>query len=206
MESDPVISACIHGRNLEQITGKKGMTKARYPNLLNRVKGMISMNVLRKAQDNYNAKLEKMITDATKEASLEIAQYMCNKIAQNGGSSLSNGKYQKESLAEAYSIVYEVGNGMKLEDIAGRREKNNYPLASSKEIFPGMYVKKNGHIEEETTSTFDRDSRVCEICTRTIIEHCENQLKEKGNWFTSDLYDEVCNPSEPKTTCKKIGM
>ena len=206
MESDPVISACIHGRNLEQITGKKGMTKARYPNLLNRVKGMISMNVLRKAQDNYNAKLEKMITEASKEASLEVAQYMCNKIAQNGGSSLSNGKYQKESLAEAYSIVYEVGNGMKLEDIAGRGEKNNYPLASSKEIFPGMYVKKNGHIEEEITSTFDRDSRVCEICTRTIIEHCENQLKEKGNWFTSDLYDEVCNPSEPKTTCKKIGM
>ena len=207
MESDPDISACVHGRNLKQITGKAEMTEARFPNLLNKVKGLIAMNVLRKAQDNYNKKLEKMISDATKEASLEIAQYMCNKMTQGGGNTNKiNGTDPYKQLTPAYGIVYEVGNGMKLEDIAGRGEKNNYPLTSSKEIFPGIYVKKNGHVEEETTSTFDRDSRVCEICTRTIIEHCENQLKEKGNWFTSDLYDEVCNPSEPKTTCKKIGM
>ena len=127
MESDPVISACVHGRDLEQITGKKGMTKARYPNLLNKVKGMISMNVLRKAQDNYNAKLEKMITDATKEASLEIAQYMCNKIAQNGGKTNTiNGTHPDTKLTEAYGIVYEIGNGMRLEDIAGRGESSSH--------------------------------------------------------------------------------
>ena len=192
MESDPVISACIHGRNLEQITGKKGMTKARYPNLLNKVKGMISMNVLRKAQDNYNAKLEKMITDATKEASLEIAQYMCNKIAQNGGETNTiNGTHPETKLTQAYGIVYEIGNGMRLEDIAGRGESNS---------------SLNGNINRNVTSTFDRESRTCQICTTMTNEHCEMKLKKKGNWFISDRYEQVCNSGEPKTTCKSIVM
>lgn len=203
MESDPDISACVHGRNLKQITGKAEMTEARFPNLLNKVKGLIAMNVLRKAQDNYNKKLEKMIADATKEASLEIAQYMCNKMAQGGGNTNKiNGTDPDKKLTPAYGIVYEVGNGMKLEDIAGRGEGKSSLLTDSA-IYFGQTLKSS-KVEREVTSTFDKESRTCEICTTTVTKHCGYQKSYDG--FLIDQYDMVCNPDEPKTTCKKIGM
>ena len=222
MESDPDISACVHGRNLKQITGKAGMTEARFPNLLNKVKGLIAMNVLRKAQDNYNKKLEKMISDATKEASLEIAQYMCNKIAQTGGSSASNGTQPDTPLAPAYGIVYEVGNGMKLEDIAGRGESSSqlYDNKTGREKFEkGMEIANTalatlapivswfsprsmaarGSVHQKVTSTFDRESRTCEVCTENTIERC----KVDNGFFRSS---KTCNPEVQAPKCKTVQM
>ena len=82
IEQDPQIQFCVYGRNLSQITGKEQQTSGRFPNLLNQTKTMIAASALRKAQDNYNAKLNTAISDATKDASLDLAQYMCQK---NGG-------------------------------------------------------------------------------------------------------------------------
>ena len=86
IEQDPEIQYCVNGRSLEQITGKEGAsTTGRFPNLLNQVKMQIAVAALRQAQDNYNAKLNDAIATATRDASADLAQYMCQKIAENGG-------------------------------------------------------------------------------------------------------------------------
>ena len=236
MESDPDISACVHGRNLKQITGKAEMTEARFPNLLNKVKGLIAMNVLRKAQDNYNKKLEKMISDATKEASLEIAQYMCNKMTQGGGNTNKiNGTDPYKQLTPAYGIVYEVGNGMKLEDIAGRGDSvkslvdartdientarrneskgfigslENVAINTVDAIFRDntAVVTTHGGVTKEVTSIFDKESRTCEICTTITKEHCDKKLAKKNPFWKADEYENVCNSEVGKPSCRKVGM
>jgi hypothetical protein len=85
LESDQQISYCINGRDLSQINGKgskDNSTVARFPNLLNQYRVMIGMAALRKAQDNYNKKCTEEVAKATDGASLDIAQFMCQKISE----------------------------------------------------------------------------------------------------------------------------
>ena len=84
IESDPKIQYCVSGRDLSQITGKENQkTTARFPNLLNQVKMQIASSALRQAQDNYNEKLNYEIAEATKNASVDLAQYMCQMLPYN---------------------------------------------------------------------------------------------------------------------------
>ena len=117
IEQDPEISFCINGRNLEQITGKKDKTSARFPNLLNQQKMLIAASALRQAQDNYNAKFNKAVADATKDASADLAQYMCQMMPVAGGAPI--GAVDVETtLTPPYAISYEVGAGLDINTLA----------------------------------------------------------------------------------------
>ena len=118
IEQDPQISYCINGRSLDQITGVSGTkTTARFPNLLNQTKMLIASSALRKAQDNYNAKFNKAVADATKDASADLAQYMCQMMAVNGGAPVG-GTNVDTTLAPPYAISYEVGAGLDINALA----------------------------------------------------------------------------------------
>ena len=78
--SDPKIQFCTEGRSLDQITGEAKTTVKRFPNLLNQVKMQIALAALRQAQTNYQAKYNEYLTKATKDASADIAQYMCQML------------------------------------------------------------------------------------------------------------------------------
>ncbi|MEE1029568.1 MAG: hypothetical protein UIC65_00930, partial [Alphaproteobacteria bacterium] len=88
IEQDPEIQYCVAGRSLKNITGNDEMTEARFPNLLNSIKTMIAVSALRQAQDNYNKKFTEEVAKATADASLDIAQYMCQKAAQQGATDI----------------------------------------------------------------------------------------------------------------------
>jgi len=113
IESDPKIQYCVSGRDLSQITGKENQkTTARFPNLLNQVKMQIASSALRQAQDNYNEKLNYEIAEATKNASVDLAQYMCQMLPYNNGSGIGGTSIVETPLTEPYAISYDVSSGV----------------------------------------------------------------------------------------------
>ncbi len=190
IEQDPEIQFCINGRDLSQITGKAGQkTSGRFPNLLNQVKMQIAIAALRQAQDNYNAKLNYEISEATKNASVDLAQYMCQKIAENGGA--GGGDVNASTpLAPPYAISYDVGSGLTNEDLTrgGSGETSVTTTAGS-----GM--------TKTVTSIFSRDTRNCHVCTTISTQSC---TVKGGNWFRKK--NTSCKVETTGPTCEDIVM
>lgn len=203
IEQDPEIQFCVNGRDLSQITGKKNQkTSARFPNLLNQVKMQIAMSALRQAQDNYNAKFNKAVADATKDASADVAQYMCHKMAEMGATTLTS---PDVDLAPPYSISYEVGTGLKTEDLTtgghgvldlGKVSYKNggYLGGSNSDMSSGT---------KETTAVFNRESRVCHVCTTTVTQSCKTSGSK--SWFHNSR-NVSCTTNDPIEKCEDIPM
>lgn len=204
IEQDPKIQFCITGRNLDQITGKKGAkTEARFPNLLNQVKMQIAISALRKAQDNYNKKFTEAIAEATKDASLDVAQYMCQKVAQpklssvfklvNGGEKASTPGVDVE-LTPPYAISYDVSTGLKNTDLMKNgAASNSYGFTNSN--------GSGGSTTTEVTATFSRDTRNCHICRTVSTQSCSTK---GGNWFRKA--NTSCSTSAKDPVCEDVKM
>lgn len=205
IEQDPEIQYCINGRDLSQITGKAGQkTSGRFPNLLNQVKMQIAISALRQAQDNYNTKLNYEIAEATKNASADLAQYMCQKIAENGGA--GGGDINAVTpLTPPYAISYDVGSGLTAEDLAkggagvleagGVSFKNGGYLGGSKVDGGGM--------TKTVRAIFSRDTRTCHICTQTITQDCKTT--GSSSWFHNSR-NTSCTTKASEEKCEDIVM
>ena len=203
IESDPEIQFCVNGRDLSQITGKKGdKTSARFPNLLNQVKMQIATSALRKAQDNYNDKFNKAVADASKNASADVAQYMCHKMAEFGASTLTS---PDVDLAPPYAISYEVGSGLNKDDLTtgghgvldlGKVSYKNggYLGGANSDLSSGT---------KETTAVFNRESRVCHVCTTIVTQSCKTS--GSTSWFHNSR-NTSCTANEPIERCEDIPM
>lgn len=190
IEQDPQIQYCVNGRDLSQITGKANQkTTARFPNLLNSVKMQIAVAALRQAQDNYNAKLNKQIADATKDASTDLAQYMCQKMAETGGAG-TTGTTASTPLAAPYAISYDVGSGLSNDDLTrgGTGETSITTTAGS-------------GVTKTVTSLFTRETRNCHVCTTTTTQSC---TIKGGNWFRKA--NKNCDVKTDGPNCEDIAM
>lgn len=188
IEQDPEIQFCVNGRNLSQITGRNESTTGRFPNLLNQVKMQIANAALRQAQDNYNAKLNEEVAKATKDASVDLAQYMCQKIAQ--GNAVVGAQSVNTTLTAPYAISYEVGAGLSAKDL------------TSGGLGQTSFVSDNGSgMSKETTALFNRDSRICHVCTTTTTTSCN---VKGANWFRKQNVD--CTTASDGPVCKDIQM
>ncbi len=190
IEQDPQIQYCVNGRDLSQITGKANQkTTARFPNLLNSVKMQIAVAALRQAQDNYNAKLNKQIADATKDASTDLAQYMCQKMAETGGAG-TTGISSSTPLAAPYAISYDVGSGLSNDDLTrgGTGETSITTTAGS-------------GVTKTVTSLFNRETRNCHVCTTTTTQSC---TIKGGNWFRKA--NKNCDVKTDGPNCEDIAM
>ena len=187
---DPEIQFCVNGRDLSQITGEAGaQTEGRFPNLLNQVKMQIAVSALRKAQDNYNTKLTEQIAEATKNASTDLAQYMCQKIAETGSYDSTIGAIEPSTpLTPPYAISYDVGAGMTLEDLT----KGGISQSSA----------DNEYVQKDMTSTFDRENRICHVCTTITTRTCQRKYRIMRN----KLKSEDCNVEVKGPTCEDIQM
>ena len=203
IEQDPEIQFCVNGRDLSQITGKKNQkTSARFPNLLNQVKMQIAIAALRQAQNNYNAKFNKAVADASKDASADVAQYMCHKMAEMGATTL---KSPDVDLAPPYAISYEVGTGLKTEDLTtgghgvldlGKVSYKNggYLGGSNSDMSSGT---------KETTAVFNRETRICHVCTTTVTQSCKTSGSK--SWFHNSR-NVSCTTNDPIEKCEDIPM
>lgn len=190
IEQDPQIQYCVTGRNLEQITGKQGeMTTGRFPNLLNQVKMQIAVAALRQAQDNYNAKLNEEISVATKNASVDIAEYMCHKVAQNQGE-MFDAISTSTPLVAPYAISYEIASGIDNSELT----KGGFGQTT--------FQSDNGSgMIKETSSLFNRETRICHVCTTTTTQSC---TVKGGNWFRKKNTSCTTTTSDPY--CEDIAM
>lgn len=229
IEQDPEIQYCVSGRNLEQITGNSGKTTARFPNLLNQVKMQIATAALRQAQDNYNEKFNKDVADATKNASADIAQYMCQMMPVTGGAPVGSNVAGDVSLTPPYAISYEIGAGLDANALAmgGRGggataggattkiEDTNSGFAKgvAAVLTLGLSTLNNGgHVTQELPSgtremwsSFNRETRVCHFCTSTVTKSC----KSTGSRGFLGLWDSrgvECTESDPVEKCEDIQM
>ncbi|MBR2286252.1 MAG: hypothetical protein IJ866_02250 [Alphaproteobacteria bacterium] len=204
IEQDPEIQYCISGRNLKQITGKNERTEARFPNLLNQVKMQIAIAALRKAQDNYNNKLNTAISDATKNASADLAQYMCQKIAENGGAGGGITTPTAE-LNTPYAISYDVGSGLSTEDLtrggAGVIRSNG--VTFNNDGYLGGTTFNGGGLSKTVTAVFSRETRNCHICTQTVTESCKTTGSK--SWFHNSR-NTSCETTASEEKCEDIAM
>ncbi len=217
IEQDPQIQYCVNGRDLSQITGKKESTTARFPNLLTQVKMQIAVAALRQAQDNYNAKFTKAVADATQNASTDLAQYMCQKIAATGGEFYGASSDIDTPLAPPYAISYDVGAGMTNADLVkggssiveGAKQTSDFSssgmdlgslnFGSKKHTFSA-----NG-VTREAWSLFNRETRNCHFCTNTVTQSCETK-KSNGFFGIGGSQKTSCKTSEPVEKCEDIAM
>jgi hypothetical protein len=204
IEQDPEIQFCVSGRDLSQVTGKQESTRERFPNLLNQVKMQIAVSALRQAQNNYNAKLTKEIAEATKNASADLAQYMCQKMAESGGG--GGGQVAASTpLTPPFAISYEVGVGLNAEDLtkggSGVLKAGGVTFTNSGYLGGGNFT--GGGMTKETTAIFSRDTRNCHICTTVMTESCKTTGSK--SWFHNSKNTQCeTKASEPK--CEDIVM
>lgn len=195
VESDQRIQYCINGRDLKQITGgKRDATKERFPNLLNQYRVMIAMSALRKAQDNYNKKVYGAIEEASKNSSLDVAQYMCQKMADMGNISTSSNVIKEQTpLTPPYAISYDVGSGLNTRDLM----RGGVGQMSTKD-FAG---RKESGVMKERTATFDRETRTCHVCTTITDKSCKQWAKWSGQSKNNECKIETKDP-----VCEDIKM
>ena len=216
VESDQRVQYCIDGRDLSQIKGvarnargKKisEKTEARFPRLLNQYRVMIGMAALRKAQDNYNKKLNTAISEATQNASADIAQYMCNKIATSEtGTSLGNEINEQTPLVAPYSIAYEVGAGLTTEDLVqggSGTSKGTIGSFTNTGYLGGNAANDLGGVMKDVTSSFDRETRICHVCRVITTQSCKTT--GSTSWFHNNRNAE-CNSKTNDPVCEDIKM
>ena len=210
LDSDQRIQYCVSGRDLSQIKGTrqgKDITVARFPNLLYQYKTMIGLAALRKAQNNYNKKVEETIAKAAKDASVDVAQYLCQKLADVGkGFSSAEKITPSPALTKPYAISYEVATGItndELKALSGSSVMNSRDFLKEK----GIDNQSGSGTLTERVATFDRESRTCKICTTITKQECDKSWKvsfsafgsngaNKTNKCAVDVQDQQCVDSQ----------
>ena len=223
IEQDPEIQFCVNGRDLSQITGNKNQkTTARFPNLLNQVKIQIATSALRQAQNNYNAKFNKAVADATKDASADVAQYMCQMMPVSGGAPVGGGQMSTE-LTPPYAISYDVGSGLD-NTLLAQGGRGSSATGSDAVLDTTAGVSKFSEVVDSFTalgsnkvkvslpsgtremwSVFNRDTRICHYCTSTITKSCSS-VNKKGFLGIGAKNEMNCTESEPVEKCEDIPM
>jgi len=233
---DEKIKYCVEGRNLSQITGQEDKTEARFPNLLNQIKMQIAISALRQAQNNYQAKYNEYLTKATKDASADVAQYLCQMLPVSGGAPVGGVKDERVDLAPPYAISYEVGAGlnntllaqggrgstMTTGTITGGNSNATKPNALASvagailsggvslgvDAMSGVGGKSSYEIPggtREMWSTFNRETRICRLCSSTVTRDC-NHLYKRGILGIGHKDETNCTESEPIEKCDDIEM
>lgn len=208
IEQDPEIQYCVSGRDLSQITGKSNQrTSARFPNLLNQIKMQIAIAALRQANNNYNEKFNSEIVKATKDASADLAQYMCQKIAESGGVAALGDLNANTPLTPPYAISYDVGSGLTTDDLlkGGQGVISTGGLKVSSGIGGGDGSNSGSGMMKETTAIFSRDTRNCHICTTVTTQSCTYK-KKKGFFGIGGSTTENCDTKTLDPECHDVVM
>ena len=241
--SDPQIKFCVEGRDLTQIApnADRTMTTARFQHLLDQVKMQIAIAALRQAQNNYQAKYNEYLTQATKDYSADIAQYMCQMLPVTGGAPVGGDVLKEEQtrLAPPYAISYEVGAGLNNKLLAqggrgtsatsGATHVDNrnaayegaganaariaaaaVSLGASEGVnaMSGVGGKTAYDIPggvREMWSAFNRDTRICRLCSSTVTKDCSS-LYKRGFLGIGQKSEVNCTESEPIEKCDDIEM
>ncbi|MDR0967701.1 MAG: hypothetical protein LBL75_02620 [Rickettsiales bacterium] len=205
ISADQQVRYCVEGRDLSQITGQAGTkTQARFPNLLNEYKQMISESALAKARDNYVKKYAEVVAQAAKEADTDTANLICNRMPQSTVSQTSRNYWYGTTISTSGGAGSFTANNSnvgayELAEVFSGVDKTNL-VNDSKHITEKTDLANGGYHTTERWSIFTRETRNCHFCTKSTTVSCSRDAK----FWTAD--DITC--SEPKTTekCEDIPM
>ncbi len=195
IEQDPQVQYCLYGRTADQKSGK-------FPNLLNQYKQQIAISALRQANDNYNKKLNTEIAEATADASLDLAQYMCQKIGNSNSyySDMMAGLSVDAEMGDTYSISYDIDTGLNTSLlIAGGGTE--IIQTSSDTIVKDVTLSGSGS-NKITRALFNRDTRICTVCSTITDKSCISTAKD--GWFQQKA-EEDCSVATTEN-CEDIEM
>jgi len=280
IEQDQKIQYCINGRDLSQINGKENkrgsnQTVARFPNLLNQLKIQIATSALRQAQDNYNKKYNEYLAKAMKEADVDMANLMCNKLpAGDKAIGIDRAELSNSALNKPGALVLEFGGvsnyslaaggtksttkvgGAKMSTASGAAAGGSDGGATSTvtagigglasaasgvvQAARGTFLSLGGEVASvssfnpttmiadtalkavvalasdkyssefdggtrEMWSVFNRETRICHLCTSTITQDCKN-TGSRGFLGLWDSRGVECTSSAPVESCEDIPM
>ena len=201
--------------------------------MLNQYRVAIAMSALRKAQDNYNKKLNEAIANATKDASLDLAQYMCQILPTGGGAGLDNNI--QTPLNTPYAISYDVGSGLDVASLTSggkataetsktasadysREKRSNGAdiigamasggISLGVDALSGVGQKSKVELPggtRETWATFDRTNRVCHFCSSTVTKNCSSTNK-RGFLGIGAKQETKCDETPAVEKCEDIQM
>jgi len=172
---------------------------------------------LRKAQDNYNKKLNEAISEATKNASIDVAQYMCQMLPSTGQRMEST--EADTPLNTPYAISYDVGLGMSKSDLlrggTGVSKFDGASFSTSSSGFSIGLGRIGSSSDSATTNipggtktvraSFNRQTRTCHLCTELVTRECKS--KRSSGFLGIGASDKMeCGEEKRTETCEDIGM
>ena len=210
VEQDPKVQYCITGRSMEQITGQDEMTKGRFPHLLDQTKILIAQNALMRANANYNRKLNAAIAEASANATLDMQQFMCQKMADIGPTAANAMIGPSSTLTTPFQISYDIGAGLDMDKLTkgGRgTEQMQYAHMSG-----SIYAIGGGKSESEismtrsATAVFNRANGTCHLCTDTVVPGACTNEKKNVFWGLSSSNKNNCDKPDLVSKCEDIQM
>ena len=108
-------------------------------------------------------------------------------------------------LMPAYAISYDVGAGLTAADLV-QGGKSVTELGGAKFSNTGYLggAALNADMgKKETTAIFNRDTRICHICTTTITQDCKTT--GSSSWFHNNR-NTSCTTNAPVEKCEDIQM
>ena len=181
------------------------MTEARFPNLLNNQIMLISASALRQANDNYNREFNRMVAEATRNAEVDLAQFMCQNMA--GGDHGPSDRGFDTPLAPPFSISYDVGMGLTQAMLTSGGQGVALDRAGSRSggrlYGRNSVASSRGGVTIERTAVFNRQARNCRVCTIVMREVCKQS--GSSSWFHNSRR-ETCNTVNDEPVCEDIEM
>ena len=103
-----------------------------------------------------------------------------------------------------YAISYEVGSGLNNKLLA-RGGKSETATSTGGQIIRGRKKIDIPGGTREMWATFNRDTRVCHVCTSTITKDCKSFIRT-GFWGIGARSETDCTESDPVEKCDDIEM
>jgi hypothetical protein len=164
IEGDQKLDWCINGRDMSQISGKRGQkTDARFPLLMQVPRRVIAEAGITRAVANHNKKMMELVNQAQNKTKGKAAQYMC---------------YSKPLAIVGRSAPKPTGGGGGIGGGFGSSVKIiGKANASDAEIvaLAGTYeTKVNEFLTKEVTAVWIPDSETCRLC---FVDHFKGKRK-----------------------------
>lgn len=187
IESDPRVQYCMTGRQVAGLTDADGFTKfigkknnARFPNLTNKYRMIISNSALRQARGNYFAKYDELVDEYVKGE-----EKLAQRIAKiNGENELRNREDSARMACIALGENTKFGKGKNVNKTSQLKRTHG-----NDDKLVGYSSESSYTYKRQLTTTFNVDTLVCHKCIRT--QKCDKIKSEYCKKWADE--EETCS-------------
>ena len=181
LANDPKINMCVTGRDIEQITGNKERTDARFPNLLSSYADIIYDSLLAMAINNYNREYATELSKANSKSQEYRNMLMCYAMADLNDVN----KFKKGGeINKEYGIIDQGDNFVRLSGVTNDKLMTAQLNGKNKTI--PVSVDGTMIATEELSAVYEPGPQTCRLTSRlyacTGYEAIYEGHSESQNW------------------------